>query len=326
MRPTALLGGLAMGAALALAAPASLLAEDFPTRPVTWVVPYSPGGITDTGARVIAEDMGKALGQPVVVENRPGSGGVVGTEFVARADADGYTLIYGTQGTMAAAVSLREELRYDPLADFHPLHFIGASHNIVVIPSDRPYKTVQELVDYAKAHPGELNFGSAGVGTSSHLSMELFREVAGLEGAHVPYKGSAPALNDLLAGRIDVLFDYAVSSSPHAEAGGLIAIATNGGERNVLFPDTPTMAEAGFPDATSGSWSMILAPAATPPERIEILTRAAHAAMTSQAVVDYYARYGSELRELEGEEAKAFIAEEIDIWAKVIEAAGVPKQ
>lgn len=316
-------GLAAAGIVAAMAAPA---AAEFPDRPITWVVPYTPGGITDTGSRIIAEVLSKELGQPVVVENRPGAGGMVGTEYVARAEPDGYTLIYGTQGTMAANVSLRNQLNYDPLADFIPIHGMGNSVNTVVTYADAPFDTIEELVAYGKENPGELNFGSAGVGTSTHLSMELFKTIAGIEGLHVPYKGSAPAMNDLLAGRVDVLFDYPVSSLGHAEAGTLKVLAVNSPERIDILPDAPTLAEAGYPDATAGSWSMIMVPAGTPEDRVKILTDAAEKAITSDTVKDYYHKYGSTLLLVKGEEATDFIKSEIDRWADVIETAGVPKQ
>ncbi|SDX66809.1 Tripartite-type tricarboxylate transporter, receptor component TctC [Albimonas donghaensis] len=301
-------------------------AAQFPDRPITWVVPYTPGGITDTGSRIIAEVLGKELGQTVVVENRPGAGGMVGTEYVARAEPDGYTILYGTQGTMAANVSLRKALKYDPLTDFAPVHGMGASVNTVVTYADAPYSTIQELVDYGKAHPGELNFGSAGVGTSTHLSMELFKTIAGIEGLHVPYKGSAPAMNDLLAGRVDVLFDYPVSSLGHAEAGTLKVLAVNSPERIAILPDAPTLAESGYPDATAGSWSMIMVPAGVPEDRMKILTDAAEKAIRSDTVKNYYEKYGSTLLLVKGDAATDFIEAEIDRWADVIATAGVPKQ
>jgi tripartite-type tricarboxylate transporter receptor subunit TctC len=301
-------------------------ASNFPDRPITWIVPFTPGGITDTASRVIADELSKALGQTVTVENRPGAGGTVGTEQGARATADGYTVIYGTQGTIAAAPFLRANLRYDPLEDFVPIHGLASSHNIIVAYPDAPFTTINELVDYARENPGEVNFGSAGVSTASHLLMELFKQVADIEGVHVPYAGSAPAINDLLAGRVDVVFDYAASSADHVEAGTLRALATNGPERHPVFPDVPTLIEEGFPEATGGTFSMLFVPAGTPQDRIEILTRGMQEAMASDAVAQYLERSGSRKLDFYGEEAEQFVRDQTELWGSIIEAAGIEPQ
>ena len=193
-------------------------AEEFPSRPITWIVPFAPGGITDTTSRLVADEMSKSLGQTVLIDNRGGAGGTVGTEQAARSRPDGYTILYGTQGTMAANVTLRKNLSYDPLTSFLPVHMMAESPNIFVAFEGAPFNSVPELIAYARKHPGKVTFSSAGVGTGTHLVAELFKTVAGIDMLHVPYKGSAPALNDLIAGRIDVMFDYPVSVGPHIEA------------------------------------------------------------------------------------------------------------
>ena len=212
-------------------------AEEFPNRPITWVVPFAPGGITDTTSRIVAEEMSKTLGQSVLIDNRGGGGGTVGTEQVARAKPDGYTMIYGTQGTMAANVTLRKNLPYDPLTSFLPVHLVGESPNLFVAYHDAPYNSVPEFIAYAKQNPGKVTFSSSGVGTATHLVAELFKTVAGIEMLHVPYQGSAPALNDMIAGRVDVMFDYPVSVGPHVEAGKLKVLATTAPERLRAFPE-----------------------------------------------------------------------------------------
>ena len=211
-------------AAFSLTAPA--VAENFPSRPITWIVPFAPGGITDTTSRLVAEEMAKSLGQSVLIDNRGGAGGTVGTEQAARSNPDGYTILYGTQGTMAANVSLRKNLSYDPLTSFLPVHLMAETPNIFVAYQGAPYNSVSEFVAYAKKHPGKVTYSSAGVGTGTHLVAELFKTVTGIDMLHVPYKGSAPALNDLIAGRVDVMFDYPVSVGPHVEAGKLKVLAT----------------------------------------------------------------------------------------------------
>lgn len=304
----------------------SLMAQDFPSKPITWIVPYTPGGITDTRSRLIAEEFGKALGQTVVVENKPGAGGTLGLEYVARAEPDGYTIIYGTLGTLAAAPSLYQTLRYDPVEDFEPIHMMGSSPNTLIAYHERPYNTPAELVEYAKEHPGEVTVGLAGIGTGTHLASELFANAAGVEFLQVPYKGSAPMLNDLIAGRLDIAFDYAISTLGHVEAGSVKVLGVTSEERIGLFPDAMTMSEAGLPDATTGSWSGIFAPGGTPPERVEILADAFATAMESQVVVDAFNKVQSEIWMMRGEEMEELVSSELVRWTQIIEAAGIEKR
>ncbi|WP_114284439.1 tripartite tricarboxylate transporter substrate binding protein [Sulfitobacter sp. DFL-23] len=316
-----------LGTAVALSLGAStVVAQDFPTKPVTWIVPYSPGGITDTRARLIAAEFGKALGQTVIVENKPGAGGTLGVEYVARSDPDGYTIIYGSLGTQAAAPSLYADLRYNSLEDFVPVHMMGSSPNTLIAYKDMPYNTPAELVDYAKAHPGEVTVGLAGIGTGTHLASELFANAARIEVLHVPYKGSAPMLNDLIAGRLDIAFDYPVSTLGHVQSGAVKVLGVTSAERLALFPDAPTMAEAGFPDAETGSWSGIFAPAGTPPERVEILADAFAAAMESPEVKDAFDKVQSEVWMMRGEEMQTYVAEEIERWTRIISDVGIEKR
>lgn len=301
-------------------------ADDFPTKPITWIVPYTPGGITDTRARLIASEFGKALGETIVVENKPGAGGTLGTEYVARADPDGYTIIYGSLGTLAAAPSLYETLRYDSLKDFVPIHMMGTTPNTLIAYKDRPYNTVEELVAYAKEHPGEVTVGLSGIGTATHLSSELFQVAADIELLTVPYKGSAPALNDLIVGRLDVAFDYPVSSLGHIQSGDAKVLGVTGEERFELFPDAKTMEESGFPEATTGSWSGIFAPAGTPPERIEIMADAFAEAMQSKTVKEAFAQVQSNIVMMRGQEMSDFVASELERWTEIIETAGIAKR
>ena len=316
-------------AAVCAIAPASIVkasAEEFPTRPITWVVPFAPGGITDTTSRIVAEEMAKTLGQSVLIDNRGGAGGTVGTEQVARAKPDGYTMIYGTQGTMAANVTLRKELSYDPLKSFLPVHLVGESPNLFVAFAGAPYNSVPEFVAYAKANPGKVTCSSSGVGTATHLVAELFKTVTGIEMLHVPYKGSAPALNDLIAGRLDVMFDYPVSVGPHVEAGKLKVLATTAPERLRAFPSAPTMAELGLKEMTTQSWSSIMVPAGTPAAIVDRLAAAAHAALTSERVRTHFERVGTRPMLLQKAEMIPFIEAEIKRWGDVIERAKLEKQ
>ena len=311
--------------ALVLSATATY-AQDFPSKPITWIVPYTPGGITDTRSRLIADEFGKALGGTVIVENKPGAGGTLGVEYVSRAEPDGYTIIYGSLGTFAAAPSLYKTLRYDSVKDFAPIHMMALSPNTLIAYKDRPYNTPEELVAYAKEHPGEVTVGLAGIGTGTHLASELFANAAGIEFLQVPYKGSAPMLNDLIAGRLDIAFDYAVSTAGHVESGSVKVLGVTSEQRLDLFPDAKTMIEAGIPEATTGSWSGIMAPAGTPPERIKILTDAFDTAMKSAPVVEAMARVQSQMVDMDGEEMGAFIAAERDRWSMIIEKAGIEKR
>ena len=316
---------LAAAGAVVLAAGAAQ-AQDFPTKPITWIVPYTPGGITDTRSRLIADEFGKALGQTVVVENKPGAGGTLGTEYVARADPDGYTIVYGTLGTLAAAPSLYKDLRYNSIDDFGPVHMMGSSANTLIAYKDTPYNTPEELVAYAKEHPGEVTVGLAGIGTGTHLASELFANAAGIEFLQVPYKGSAPMLNDLIAGRLDIAFDYPVSTLGYVQSGAVKVLGVTSEERMPLFPDAPTMVEAGLPDAETGSWSGIFVPAGTPPERVEILADAFAAAMETDVVKDAFEKVQSEIWMMRGDEMKDHVASELERWTQIIETAGIEKR
>jgi len=309
---------------LASIAPAS--AEEFPNRPITWVVPFTPGGITDTTSRIVAEEMSRTLGQSVLIDNRGGGGGTVGTEQVARAKPDGYMMIYGTQGTMAANVTLRKNLSYDPLKSFLPVHLVGESPNLFVAYHEAPYNSVAEFIAYAKQNPGKVTFSSSGVGTATHLVAELFKTVSGIEMQHVPYRGSAPALNDLIAGRVDIMFDYPVSVGPHVEAGKLKVLATTAPDRLRAYPNVPTMAEVGMPDMTTQSWSSIMVPAGTPAPVVDRLAEAAHAAMTSERVRTHFEKFGTRPMTQQKAEMIPFIEKEIKRWGDVIERAGLEKQ
>jgi tripartite-type tricarboxylate transporter receptor subunit TctC len=308
-----------------LAAPAVARGDvAWPTRPVTWIVPFTPGGITDTTSRLIAQYLAAHFGQPVVVENRPGAGGSIGTEAAARAAPDGHTVLYGTQGTMAVNPALYRTLRYEALRDFVPVHGLTATPNLLVAHPQRPYRTVGELVAYARAHPGEVNFGSAGIGTATHLTAELFMSVTGTRMTHVPYQGSARALNDLVAGTVDIMFDYLVSSGPFLRSGQLRGLAVTSGERLPQIPDVPTIAEAGVPDAVAGSWSGVFVPARTPAPIVARLAEGIAAALADPQVRQTLTGTGSTpLDGMHGERFRRFVAEEVERWRGIIERAGL---
>lgn len=300
--------------------------DDYPNRTITWVVPFTPGGITDTNARLVADELSKVLGQSVLVDNRGGAGGTIGTEQVARAAPDGYTMIYATQGTMAANVSLRKSLPYDPLRSFVPVHVVAETPNILTASPAAPFDTLEELIAYAKNNPGKVTYGSSGAGTATHLVAELFKTVAGVDIVHVPYKGSAPAITDLLSGRIDIMFDYPVTVGSHAEAGKLKLLATTAASRLTIMPKVPTMAELGFKDLITESWSGVMVPAGTPDAVVDRLAVAVRLAITSHRVREQLDKFGSHAVLLEKGEMRALIEREIVRWGEVIAKSGIEKQ
>ena len=299
-------------------------AQAWPTRPIAWVVPFTPGGITDTSSRLVAQPMGAHLGQQVIIENRPGAGGAIGTEAVARAAPDGYTVLYGTQGTMATNPVLYRNIRYDALRDFAPVHGLTQTALLLVCNPARPWRSFADFVAAARAAPaGEITYASSGIGTGTHMAAELFQLAAGVRLTHVPYTGSAPALNDLVAGRTDIMFDYVVSTRAHLEGGRLRPLATTGPARFAVLPEVPTVREAGLPDAETVSWSGMMAPAATPPAILARLAEGMHAGLTDPRVVQTLTATGSAPLMLSGQAFRDFVAEDVVRWRQVVERAGV---
>ena len=239
-------------------------AQNYPTRAITLVIPFAPGGSTSIVGRGIADKMSELLGEKVVVDNRPGAGGTIGTKAVAKSDPDGYTLLLGYTGTLAIGPSLYKSAGYDPRKDFAPIGLIGNAPNSLVVHPSFPAKTVAELIAYAKANPGKVNFGSAGAGTVSHITGEYFARTAGITLVHIPYKGTGPALTDLLGGHIPMAFAPIPASHPNVSAGKLRALAVTSTTRSSLLPDVPTMAEAGLPGFDASLYYGLAAPAGTP--------------------------------------------------------------
>ena len=251
---------IAIAAAIAcLAIAGSAVAQDYPSRPITWVVPFPPGGVTDNGARTVAKVLSEKLGQPVIIENKPGAGGIVGTEYVVNSKPDGYTFLYASNGALVTYQFLYKKLSYDPQTSLIPVHGMADSPMLMMVRSDAPYKTLAEFVDYAKKNPDKMNYFSVGNGSTQHLATELLLKEAGIKMAHIPYKGSSPGLTDLLGGVIDVMFDYAVVMKPQIDAGKLRPIAVAGPERVDALPDVPTLQEAGV-DVELTNWRGVVAP------------------------------------------------------------------
>ncbi|MEJ8847730.1 tripartite tricarboxylate transporter substrate binding protein [Variovorax rhizosphaerae] len=286
------------------------------------VVPMAAGGNGDIIARLIGKDLAQLLGQPVLVDNRPGAGGNIGADAVAKSPADGYTLVLGAVGTHAINASLYKRMPYDIRRDFTPISMMAAVPNVLVVPASLPVKSVQELIDYGKKRSGGLNFASSGAGSSIHLSGEMFKSMTGLQMTHVAYKGSAPALTDLLAGQVDLMFDNLPTSLPHIQSGKLRALAVTSTARSAALPDVPTMEQAGLKGFEAGSWFGILAPAKTPPAVVEALDRDIQASMarpeTRQALLDRGFQPA-----IKGPRAFAtYIDQEIAKWGAIVKASG----
>ncbi|WP_082012302.1 tripartite tricarboxylate transporter substrate binding protein [Belnapia sp. F-4-1] len=275
-----------------LAAPALLpgfaTAQGFPNRPITWVVPFAPGGITDTSARILAKRMSQSLNQSVVVENRPGAGGTIGTEAVARSAADGYTMLYGSQGPIAAAPAMFPGLRYDPRRDLEPVHGIGASPHLIVTSPARPWRSLKELVNAARGRPDGLTYGSVGVGTSPHLAAETLLQATGVRMVHAPYANGTQALNDVIGGRLDVMWDYPLTSLPHVREGRLRALAVTDSQRVALASEIPTVGEAGLPGAEFVPWAGLFVPARTSTGVMETLASAMREAIGDSRVQEFF--------------------------------------
>lgn len=311
---------LALGMALAL--PGAALAQGFPERQVTMVVPFAAGGSTDVVARIVAEAMGRELGQQVIVENVTGGGGSIGADQVARAEGDGYTILMGTVATHALNPLVLPDVAYDPQADFAPISLLVLVPNVLVVNPELGVETVAELVELLKAEPDAHFYASSGNGTPLHLSGELFNSLAGVEMEHVPYQGSGPALEDLLGNQVSIMFDNLPSSAPYIEAGTLRALGVTTLERAASFPDVPTIAET-VPGYETYTWNALFAPAGTPPEAVERLNAAAVAAMADPEVVARLEEFSATVVASTPEELSAHVAAEVERWTPIVEEAGL---
>jgi tripartite-type tricarboxylate transporter receptor subunit TctC len=294
----------------------------YPTKPIRLVVPFPPGGATDILAREVAKHLTDAWGQSVVVDNRPGAGGNIGSELVAKAAPDGYTLEMGTVGTHAINASLYSKMPYDHIKDFVPVILVAGVPNVLEVNPSVPVNSVQELIAYAKANPGKLNFASSGAGTSIHLSGELFKVMAGVQMTHVPYKGSAPALADLLGGQVQLMFDNLPPSLPQIKAGKLRALAVTSATRAPALPDVPTVAEAGLPGFEASSWFGVLAPAGTPPAIVMKLNAEIAKWLASPEAKEKLASVGANIAGGTPEDFARHIQAETAKWAKVVKESG----
>ncbi|CAN7207683.1 tripartite tricarboxylate transporter substrate binding protein [Variovorax paradoxus] len=306
-------------ACLPLAAAAQ--ANGFPDKPIRIVVPFPPGGATDAAARLVAVKMGEHWGQPVVVDNRAGAGGNVGSDLVAKAPADGYTLVMGVTGSHAINTSLYSRMPYDPVADFVAISQVAVVPNVLVVHPSVPAKNLGELVALAKKEPGKLNYASLGNGTAAHLGMEMLKSEAGVDITHVPYKGSAPAVSDLLAGQVQMMVDGLPSALPHVKAGKLRAIALTSLHRAPSLPGLPTIAET-YPGFYADAWSGLFAPKGTPQPVVDKLSAEVQRILKLPDVREKLMALGAEPVGSTQAEFTAHVKREIDKWAKVVKTSG----
>jgi tripartite-type tricarboxylate transporter receptor subunit TctC len=313
-----ILAGLAFLAWAAPAAPAA----GYPTRPVTLVVAFPPGGASDVLARILGRKLEQVLAQPFVIDNRPGAGGNVAAEAVAHAAPDGYTLLAGNNAILATNAALYKKLNFDPVADFAPVGLIGSQANILVVNPGLPVKSMAELIALAKAEPGKLNFASSGHGLAAHLAGELFKAEARIDIVHVPYKGAAPALQDVIAGHVQMMFATASSVVSHIQDGKVRPIAVATLERTAVLPDIPTMDELGLKGFDATTWHGLVAPARTPSGVVVALNRALAAALEDAGVKKSLGDLGVDIIGGTPEEFAAYIKSEIPKWTAIIKASG----
>jgi len=316
------IGGRLLAGLFLLLAPVAAAAQDFPAKPIRLIVPFPPGGPNDIIARVVGQKISELVKQPVIVDNRAGQGGVLGTDAVAKAAPDGYTIGIASAGALAISPSM-EKVAYDTLKDLAPVTLVATVPEMLVVATDVPAKNMSELVALAKAKPGKLNFASSGPGSLPHLAGELFKLTAKIDIVHVPYRGAAPAVNDLLGQQVQMTFLDLPVILPQIKAGTLRAIALGGRERAPTAPDVPTTAEVGMPDLVIENWYGMVAPAGTPPAIVAKLNQVAAEAMTDATVKGKLADQGLTLVSDTPEQFRDFIAADIKKWAKVIQDAGV---
>ena len=320
-RRTSIVALAAMAACAATALPA--LAQDkWPSKPITYIVPFPAGGTTDVLARLIGQKLGTVLGTTIVVDNKGGAGGSVGSEMAARAAPDGYTLLGGTISSHAINVSLYPKLGYDPVKSFTPITLIGTNPVVLVVNQASPYKTLQDIVAAGKAKK-PLSSASAGSGTSQHLSLELLKSKAGIEITHIPYKGSGPAIQDVIAGQVDMMFDTTVVAGPHIESGKLRALAVSSAKRVSSLPNVPTVAESGVPGYEVVSWQAIFAPAGTPRAIVDRLHSEIGKILATPEMQERLAKLGMQGADMTTAQIAEFQKAEVAKWAAVIRSANI---
>jgi tripartite-type tricarboxylate transporter receptor subunit TctC len=313
----------ATGLIVLCAWPAVAQAQDYPAKPIRLIVPFPPGGPNDVIGRVVGQKMQDLLGQLVIIDNRAGAGGALGTDFVAKSEPDGYTIAIASAGALAISYSLQDKILYDPLKDLALITLVAKVPELLVASTDVPVSNVKELVALAKAKPGQINFGSTGAGSMPHLAGELLRINAGINIVHVPYRGAAPAVNDLVGHQFQIMFADAPVLLPQIVAGKIKALAVGGHMRVPALPDLPTMPELGYPQIEADNWYGMVAPAKTPSAIVAKLNATAVAALHAPEVQEKLSAQGAVLVGDTPEHFSAFVRDEIAKWAKVVETAGI---
>lgn len=297
-------------------------AQSYPAKQLRFVVPFAAGGPTDLLARTLAQKLSAQLGRSVIADNRPGAGGNLGADIVAKADPDGYTILMGTNGPLAVNVSLYANLPYDPLRDFAPITQVAFVPNVLVVHPSLPAGSVRELIDLLKANPDKYSYASGGNGTTQHLGGELFKTLAGVKMQHIPYKGGGPALNDVLGGQVPIMFESIATGMTHVRAGKLRALGVTSAQRNPSAPELPTVAEAGVPGFEITAWYGIVAPAGTPPDIVRRLNAELVLAIRSPEIAQRIAALGGAPIANTVEEFQAFLRTDVARWAKVVRESG----
>ena len=314
---------LLLAVLLAASAAFPLYAQTYPAKPLRMIIPYPPGGGNDTLGRLFAAKLGERLGQPVVVENRPGAGTMIGTEAAAKSAPDGYTILLSSIATHALSPNLYSRVPYDPVKDFEPITLLGIAPTVLVVNPEVGAKNLAELISLARAKPGTLAYASGGNGTPPHINAEVFKAVAGVDLLHVAYKGGGPALVDLIAGRVHVMLDTAASAMPHVRSGKLRALALSAPKRSAEYPELPTFAEAGLPQYDTNAWYSVHAPAGTPREIVRRLNAELVASVRDADVLARFKQLSTEPVGNSPEEFAAFVRAELEKYARVIKAAGI---
>jgi len=311
-----------IAAAILLAASGLALAETYPAKPIHFIVPYPAGGPLDTVARLLGQKVSESVREPVIVENRPGAGGNIGADQVAKSAPDGYTILMGAVATHAINPTLYAKIPYDPVKDFAPVTQVASTPNVLVVNPSLPVANVKEFIAYAKAHPGALNFGSGSTGSAGHLAGELFKAMAGVQMVHVPYKGAGPAMQDLIGGRIQLMFDNLASSLAQMRAGKVKALAVTTAKRSSLAPELPTIAESGLPGFDISTWFGVFSPGGTPRDVVQRLHDELVKALADPAVRETMLKLGAEPVGSTPAEFAAYIRSEARKYAEVIKASG----